>query len=94
MLEDFRNLERRYSLQSYPYADSEYSQQRLRALGIATDQLVTPPKNPVPETPVPLPPEPPKETGKGIQKLLPLVLGALLLFLFFRTPKAGPDAAR
>ena len=89
MFDDLRNLERRYSLNSYPYADSEYSQQRLRALGIATDQLVTPPKNPVPKTPIPMPaPAPPKETG-GIQKLLPLLLGILVLFLFLkkRPPK-------
>ena len=88
MLSDLRNLEARYSLNNYPYADNEYSQDRLRALGIATDQLITPPKNPAPEASDALisPPEPPVEMKtEGMSKHLPLLLGALLVYLWFKT---------
>jgi len=80
MLEDFRDLEKTYSLRSYPYADSSNSQQRLRALGIATDQLIV---SPEPE-PVPVPAPTPKKEEK-IFGHLPLLLGALLIYLFIKT---------
>lgn len=84
MLNDFRNLEARYSLNSYPYADSEYSQQRLRALGIATDQLlVEAPETPVPKNPTPLPAKkasPPLRTRVGIPLLL---IAGLALAIYY-----------
>jgi len=83
MFADLRNLESRYSLNSYPYADSEYSQDRLRALGIATDQLVEAPENPAPKI---VPNQSgPVGTKSGRVNKLPLILIAALVFLWFKT---------
>ena len=81
MLNDFRDLERRYSMNSYPYADSEDSQERLRALGIATDQLIEAPENPTAQKPVapqPMPEPPKKSAAKNL--LIPLLLIGLVCY--------------
>lgn len=80
---EFRDLERHYSMNSYPYADSESSQERLRALGIATDQLIKAPKNPTEQKPVAIQPmpEPPKKAAAMKNLLLPLLLIGLICYL-------------
>lgn len=86
MLEDFRDLEQAYSERRYPYldGDNEYSQQRLRQIGAATDQLMQPVTSPPTPTPAPNNVAPPATLKSNKTSI---IVGVILLFVLFKLLK-------
>lgn len=84
MFDEIRRLERKYTLNSYPYADRAEAQEKLRQLGAAFAAA-----NPVPP-PEPTPAPAPEPTPEPKKSLKPLIIGIIIALLAYQVFKSKP----